>query len=36
MRHSTRRGLAAGAFGLSAALVLTACSGGGDDGLDRR
>jgi NitT/TauT family transport system substrate-binding protein len=30
MRHSTRRGLAAGAFALSAALVLAACSGGGD------
>ena len=32
MRHSTRRGLTAGAFGLSAALILTACSGGGDTG----
>jgi NitT/TauT family transport system substrate-binding protein len=30
MRHSTRRGLTAGAFALSAALILTACSGGGD------
>ncbi|HWM15196.1 MAG TPA: ABC transporter substrate-binding protein [Microbacterium sp.] len=30
MRHSTRRGIAAGAFALSAALILTACSGGGD------
>ncbi len=29
MRHSTRRGLATGAFALSAALILTACSGGG-------
>lgn len=32
MRHSTRRGLTAGAFALSAALILTACSGGGDTG----
>ncbi|AZC12517.1 MULTISPECIES: ABC transporter substrate-binding protein [unclassified Microbacterium] len=31
MRHSTRRGLAAGAAALTAALVLTACSGGGSD-----
>ncbi len=29
MRHSTRRGLATGAFALSAALLLAACSGGG-------
>ena len=29
MRHSTRRGIAAGAFGLSAVLLLAACSGGG-------
>ncbi|HET8928886.1 MAG TPA: ABC transporter substrate-binding protein [Microbacterium sp.] len=29
MRHSTRRGIAAAAFGLSAVLVLAACSGGG-------
>ena len=29
MRHSTRRGLATGAFALSAALILAACSGGG-------
>ncbi|WJL94542.1 ABC transporter substrate-binding protein [Microbacterium sp. ET2] len=31
MRHSTRRILAAGAAALTAALVLTACSGGGSD-----
>ncbi|WP_322410165.1 ABC transporter substrate-binding protein [Microbacterium invictum] len=31
MRHSTRRTLAAGAAALTAALVLTACSGGGSD-----
>jgi NitT/TauT family transport system substrate-binding protein len=29
MRHSTRRGIAAAAFGLSAVLVLAACAGGG-------
>ena len=34
MKHSTRRGLAAGAFAVSAALLLSACAGGdsGDDG----
>ena len=33
MKHSTRRGLAAGAFAISAALLLAACSGGdGSDG----
>lgn len=31
MKHSTRRGLAAGAFAVSAALLLAACSAGGDD-----
>ena len=34
MKHSTRRGLAAGAFAVSAALLLAACSAGGDDGGD--
>lgn len=36
MKHSTRRGLAAGAFAVSAALLLAACAGGdsGDDGGD--
>ncbi len=32
MKHSTRRGLAAGAFALSAALVLAACSSSDDSG----
>ncbi|HEX5727989.1 ABC transporter substrate-binding protein [Microbacterium sp.] len=31
MKHSTRRGLATGAFALSAAIILTACSGGGGE-----
>ena len=31
MRHSTRRGLATGAFALSAAIILTACAGGGGE-----
>ncbi|MGR2752583.1 ABC transporter substrate-binding protein [Agromyces arachidis] len=31
MKHSTRRGLAAGAFAATAALLLAACSAGGDD-----
>ncbi|WP_203581760.1 ABC transporter substrate-binding protein [Microbacterium hibisci] len=30
MKHSTRRGLATGAFALSAALLLAGCAGGGD------
>jgi NitT/TauT family transport system substrate-binding protein len=34
MKHSTRRGLAAGAFAVSAALLLAACSAGGDDSGD--
>lgn len=34
MKHSTRRGLAAGAFAASAALLLAACSAGGDDSGD--
>ncbi|GLI27475.1 nitrate ABC transporter substrate-binding protein [Agromyces rhizosphaerae] len=32
MKHSTRRGIAAGAFALSAALVLAACSSSDDSG----
>jgi NitT/TauT family transport system substrate-binding protein len=31
MKHSTRRGLAAGAFAVTAAFLLSACAGGGDD-----
>ncbi|HKP07486.1 MAG TPA: ABC transporter substrate-binding protein, partial [Microbacterium sp.] len=32
MTHSTRRGLATGAFALSAALLLAGCAGGGGGG----
>ncbi|MGR0318892.1 ABC transporter substrate-binding protein [Agromyces sp. ZXT2-3] len=32
MKHSTRRGFAAGAFAVTAALLLAACSAGGDSG----
>ncbi|HEY1106444.1 MAG TPA: ABC transporter substrate-binding protein, partial [Agromyces sp.] len=32
MKHSTRRGLAAGAFAVTAALILAACSSGDSGG----
>jgi len=34
MKHSTRRGLAAGAFAVTAALLLSACAGSGGDDAD--